>query len=199
MLFIKKNWSNILFFGFILFLFTPLGLPTRAFITKGVSFVTTRLFSLDIDENERKSLSSYHWTLSDLNNQKINLDQFKNKVIIVNFWATWCPPCIAEMPSFQDLYDDYKDKVVFLFIAQDDEIKVRKFLLKKKHDIPVYFSNSPRPPEMNSNSLPTTYFINKEGQIVVNKTGAVDWNSNKVRKLLDELIKSSSSSSDEGI
>ena len=188
MKFIKKNLSNILFFVFILFLFTPFGLPVRALLTKGVSYVTTRVFSLDIDENKRENLSSYHWSLTDLNNQKINFDQFKNKVIIVNFWATWCPPCIAEMPSFQDLYDDYKDKVVFLFIAKDDENKVRKFLIKKKHDIPVYFVTSRRPQEMNSNSLPTTYIINKEGQIVVNKTGAVDWNSGKVRELLDELI-----------
>lgn len=189
MIFIKKNWSNILFFGFILFLFTPLGLPTRALLIKGVSYITTRVFSVELNEADQIHLSNYDWKLTDLNNQKVNLDQFKGKVILVNFWATWCPPCIAEMPSFQDLYDDYNDKVVFLFIAQDDENKVRKFLLDKKHDIPVYFPISTRPVEMNSNSLPTTYVINKKGQIVVDKTGALDWNSKKVRYLLDDLIK----------
>ncbi len=193
MKFIKKNLFNIVFFGFIILLITPFGLPLKAFLIKGMSMVTTRVFHIEIDENERVKLSTYQWQLLDLQGEKVNLNEFENQVIIVNFWATWCPPCIAEMPSFQILYDDYKDKVVFLFIAQDDENKVRKFLIKKKHDIPVYFETSRRPEEMNSNSLPTTYIINKEGQIVVNKTGAVDWNSNKVRELLDKLIKSYSS------
>lgn len=186
--FVKKNLSNILFFGFILFLFTPFGLPTRALLIKGVSYLTTRVFSVELDETDQVNLSNYDWQLTDLNNQKINLDQFKDKVILVNFWATWCPPCIAEMPAFQKLYNDYQNRVVFLFVTQDDENKVRKFLLDKEHDIPVYFPISTRPVEMNSNSLPTTYVINKKGQIVVDKTGALDWNSRKVRDLLDELI-----------
>ena len=59
MKFIKKNLSNILFFGFIIFLFTPYGLPVRAILIKGVSFVTTRVFNMEIDENEREILSTY--------------------------------------------------------------------------------------------------------------------------------------------
>ena len=186
--FIKKNLSNIIFFGFIIFLFTPYGLPVRATLTRGVSYVTTRIFNMEIDEDERKVLSSFDWKLVNQNGKIINLDTFKGKVIFINFWATWCPPCIAEMPSLQDLYKDYKEDVVFLFVADDKKNKVKKFIEDKKYTIPVYFQASERPVEIQSNSLPTTYILNTEGKIVVDKTGAADWNSKRVRDLLDELI-----------
>ena len=92
------------------------------------------------------------------------------------------------MPSFQKLYDVYNKEVVFLFVANDEVNKVAKFLSKHEYTIPAYFETSNRPVEMQSNSLPTTYIISKNGEIVVDKTGAVDWNSNKVKNLLDELV-----------
>lgn len=189
MKFIKKNLSNILFFGFILFLFTPYGLPLRATLIKGVSFVTTRVFSMEINKDERIKLSTYDWQLLDIEGNKIDFNSFRNKVIVVNFWATWCPPCIAEMPAFEKLYQDYKNNVVFLFVANDDPKKVEKFISNKGYSHPVYYQLTEAPKDLLSNSLPTTYIINKEGEIVVDKTGAADWNSGKVRDLLDTLIK----------
>ncbi|MCF6296642.1 MAG: TlpA family protein disulfide reductase [Flavobacteriaceae bacterium] len=186
--FIKKNLSNIFFFGFILFLFTPFGLPVRTLLTKGVSFITTQIFDVEVDKEDRKKLSSYNWKLINKKGESVDFNTLKGKVIVVNFWATWCPPCIAEMPSFQKLYDIYKDNIVFLFVASDEKDKVTTFIDKNKYTIPVYFEASNRPVEMESNSLPTTYIINKEGEIVVDKVGAVDWNSKKVKKLLDKLL-----------
>jgi len=188
MKFIKKHWSNIIFFGFIILLFTPYGMPIRTTLIKGMSLVTTQIFNIGIDKEDVKTLTSYNWKLANSEGDIVSFESFKGKVIIVNFWATWCPPCIAEMPSFQKLYDAYKEDVVFLFVANDEEKKVTKFLNKNKYTIPIYFEASNRPAEMQSNSLPTTYIINRNGEIVVDKTGAVDWNSNKVKDLLDELI-----------
>ena len=188
MKFIKKNLSNIIFFGFVLLLFTPYGLPIRTTLIKGMSFVTTQIFNIELDKEDMKTLSSYNWKLVNGEGDIVNFESLEGKVIVVNFWATWCPPCIAEMPSFQKLYDAYKDDVIFLFVASDEENKVAKFLSKNDYTIPVYFEASNRPAEMQSNSLPTTYIINRNGEIVVDKTGAVDWNSNKVKELLDELI-----------
>jgi len=187
--FIKKNLSNIIFIAFIIFLFTPYGLPVRAYLIKGVSFVTTRVFNMEIDKNERVNLNSYEWELVGIDGERINLNSYKDQVILINFWATWCPPCIAEMPSFEELYKDYKDQVVFLFVASDEEAKVKKFITDKGYSFPVYFEMNNRPEEIRSNSLPTTYIINRNGEIVVDKTGAADWNSGKVRDMLDELLK----------
>ncbi|RUA12580.1 MAG: TlpA family protein disulfide reductase [Flavobacteriia bacterium] len=186
--FIKKNLSNIIFFAFIIFLFTPYGLPVRALLIKGVSYVTTRVFNMEIDESERVDLSTYNWNLSDTQGNAVDFNDYKGKVVLVNFWATWCPPCVAEMPSYQDLYNDYKDKMEFVFVASDDQGKVMKFLADKGYKLPVYFQTSKAPEELRSNSLPTTFIIDKKGRIVVDKTGAADWNSGKVRDMLDDLI-----------
>jgi len=187
--FIRKNLSNIIFFGFVIFLFTPYGLTVRALMVRGLSMVTTQIFSLELDQKEIKSVTFNNWELVDINGDRVKVEDFENKVVVVNFWATWCPPCIAEMPSFQKLYDSYKEEVVFLFVANDDKQKVSDFLRKSDYDLPVYFEISNRPLEMNSNSLPTTYIINKNGELVLNKTGAVDWNSSRVRNFLDGILK----------
>jgi thiol-disulfide isomerase/thioredoxin len=186
--FIKKNLSNILFFGFIIFLFTPYGLPVRATLIKGVSFVTTRVLNMEIDKDEQKQLQTYNWELSGLKGETVDFNEFKGQVVLVNFWATWCPPCIAEMPSYQDLYNDYKDKMVFVFVANDDPKKVKKFIADKGYQLPVFLQITKAPDELLSNSLPTTFIIDKTGKIVVDKTGAADWNSGKVKKMLDKLI-----------
>ncbi|MCP4883888.1 MAG: TlpA family protein disulfide reductase [Flavobacteriales bacterium] len=155
---------------------------------KAVSFVTTRLFSLEIDKEDQINLKDYNWQLQGLDEQQVNLESFKGKVIVVNFWATWCPPCIAEMPSFEQLYQDYGEKVVFLFVANDEPERVKIFLEKKDLRIPVFFQTSRAPDEMSSNSLPTTYIINTKGYIVASKVGAADWNSQKVRSLLNDQL-----------
>lgn len=187
--FIKKNLSNIIFIGFIIFLFTPYGLPVRATLIKGVSFVTTRIFNMEIDKDKRVVLSTYNWKLLDVKGNEIDFNSFRDQVIVINFWATWCPPCVAEMPAFEKLYQDYKENVVFLFVANDDPKRVEKFISKKGYSHPVYYQLTKAPKDLSSNSLPTTYIINKQGEIVVNKVGAADWNSSKVRALLDNLIK----------
>jgi thiol-disulfide isomerase/thioredoxin len=186
--FVKKNLSNILFIGFIIFLFTPYGLPVRALLIKGVSMVTTRIFSLETDADKRVQIDSYQWTLQDFSGEKVNFGAFENKVVVLNFWATWCPPCIAEMPGFQELNDLYKDKVSFLFVTSDKKERVNQFMKDKRYTFPVYFQVSPSPGPLKSNSLPTTYIIDQQGMIVVEKAGAADWNSPKVRRILDHLL-----------
>lgn len=188
MKFLRKNLSNILFILFIVFLFTPYGLPVRATFIKAVSFVTTRVFSMEVEKADQIKLANYEWKLVDLEGRERNFESYKGKVIVLNFWATWCPPCVAEMPSFQKLYNDYGDKVVFLFVANDDQEKVHTFLRKKEYRMPVYFQKSSVPEEISSNALPTTYIIDSNGNIVAKKVGAADWNSNKVRELLDQLL-----------
>ncbi len=186
--FIKKHWSNILFFGLIVFMFTPAGMPLRALLIKGVSYITSRVENLEIDKEKRIKLENYQWQLIDNQGEIINFKDFQHKVILLNNWATWCPPCVAEMPSLQALYDDYKDKVVFVFLAHDKPEKVQLFLQKNHLNIPVYYLRTDLPKILQSSSIPTTFIIDKSGEIVVKKTGAADWNSGQVRRILDKLL-----------
>jgi len=186
--FIKKNISNILFVLFIIFLFTPYGIPVRSLLIKGVSIIKTKILPVEMDENDKVKIDTYNWELADLSGGRVNFEAFQGKVIVVNFWATWCPPCIAEMPGFQKLYDEYGDRVSFLFVANDKKDKVQKFIKNKGYTFPVYFPVSNAPQRMQSSSLPTTYFLDTEGKIHVYQVGAADWNSQKVKEVLDNLL-----------
>ena len=179
--FVKKHWSNILFGVLIVLLFIPqTGRPIKVFINRLFAF-SPSVESVD----ERVKLESYNWELVDLNGNSVDFNDFKGKKILVNFWATWCPPCIAEMPSLQALYSDYKNKVVFLFVTNEDDAAISKFLSKNNYDIPIYRRISTPPKAIQTNSLPSTFLINEAGEIVIDKTGAADWNTDKVRALLD--------------
>jgi len=186
--FLKKHWSNILFFGLLIFMFTPAGMPLRALLIKGVSYITSRVENLEIAPEDRLKLTDYNWQLVDQNGHGFNLNKYKGKVILINNWATWCPPCVAEMPSLSRLYEKYHNKMVFLFVAHDKPEKVHLFLQKNSMNIPVVFMQSETPQLLQSASIPTTFVLNKKGEIVVQKTGAADWNSGQVHKILDKLI-----------
>jgi len=184
MKFIKKHWSNILFFAFLaLLVFPQTRMPIQVFVQRIVSFSPS-----EKDKTERETLNGYEWNLQRLNGEEINFSQSEGKVIIVNFWATWCPPCVAEMPSFQKLYDDYGGKVDFYFITSDESEKVKRFLQKNEYTLPVFLQEQQAPKQLRSQALPTTYLISKTGEMVIAEEGAADWNSKKVRALLDYLL-----------
>jgi thiol-disulfide isomerase/thioredoxin len=186
--FIKKYWGNILFFSLIILMFTPAGMPLRAFVIRSVSYVTSRVQNLEIDKNKREKLDNYHWKMIDSKVRHVSFYEFKDKVVVINNWATWCPPCVAEMPSLQKLYNAYKDKVVFIFLVHDKPGNVYKFIEDNHLDVPVYFLPQNMPKILEATTIPTTFIISKTGEIVVKKTGAFDWNSRQVHRILDELL-----------
>jgi thiol-disulfide isomerase/thioredoxin len=186
----KKMIYNIIFFGFIIFLFTPYGKTTKAKILQGVTYVKSMLISPSVSSVEnRVEVSSFNAELKGIYNaNNMNLSEVKGNVVFLNYWATWCPPCVAEMPSVQSLYDDYKDKIAFVFITQDDLNKVDSFYKKKDYNLPTYNLMSAIAQEISTRSLPTTFIIDKKGKVALRETGASNWNSGKVRKLLDGLL-----------
>ena len=104
--------------------------------------------------------------------------------------ATWCPPCVAEMPSLQNLYDVYGDQVDFYFVTAEERDVVDAFMKKKGYTLPVYLQRFNPPAQLQERSIPTTFLIGKHGNIVIKKTGAADWDDEStkaiIRKLLDE-------------
>lgn len=180
----RKKVSNLLWLLlFFVILFTPLGTTLKIWVNRIVSFAPSIT-----QADERSSLSSYNWMLRDFEGNTVNFNRFGDTVVLVNFWATWCPPCIAEMPSLQELYTSYGDRVTFLFVTSETPEVVAAFMQKHDYDLPVYFPVDAPPPELRSNSIPATYLISIDGSIVIDKTGAAQWNSPSVRSLLDDLI-----------
>lgn len=181
----NKKWivNGVFILAVLVLVFTPVGFRIKVFASKLLSTSAAM-----VKEGMQVPLDSYQWKLTDLENRPFDFEAQRGKVILVNFWATWCPPCVAEMPSMQKLYDDYGDKVTFMFVTSDDRQKVENFLKRKNLNLPVYYPVSETPETLKSKLLPTTYIINSKGEIVVAETGAADWNSNKTRALIDDLL-----------
>ncbi|SHJ32447.1 Thiol-disulfide isomerase or thioredoxin [Arenibacter nanhaiticus] len=179
----KRLVTLLMVVALVIFLFTPVGFHIKVQINRLLAFNPT-----PVAEREQQTIGDYDWKLRDLQDSTFYFEAQKGQVILVNFWATWCPPCVAEMPSLQQLYNDYGDKVVFVFVAQDQEKRVKQFLTQNGYELPVYFEASTTPTTLFSKSIPATYIVDKSGKIIVAKTGAADWNSDETRKLLDQLV-----------
>jgi cytochrome c biogenesis protein CcmG/thiol:disulfide interchange protein DsbE len=120
----------------------------------------------------------------------VTLSQFKGKVLVLNFWATWCPPCIEEMPSLVQMQQRMQSKgVTVLAVSVDaDEGNYRRFL--RDHNVSLL---SVRDPDQKSNSLygttkfPETYIIDRDGVMRRKFIGAVDWTEPEIIDYLGKL------------
>lgn len=181
--FLKKHWSNILFVIFLgLILYPKTGGPIKIFVNRLIAFAPS-----EKKESNRETLQSWDWWLLNEEGQRVNLSDHKGQVVIINQWATWCPPCVAEMPSFDEVYQEYGDKVVFLFVSNEGIPKTSEFLQRRSMTLPIYQAYSNPPEQLRSQSIPATFVLDRKGRIAVKKIGAADWNASKFRKLLDEL------------
>ncbi|MEN3324832.1 TlpA disulfide reductase family protein [Mariniflexile soesokkakense] len=182
----KPKLKNIIFLLLIVVLIIPqTRKPIQVLLHKAIAFVKP----VSVNEEKLTKITNYNWKLTDKRNTVINFQTSKGKVVLLNFWATWCPPCIAEMPSMQALYDDYKDKVVFLFVTNDWYSEINPFLTKNNYTFKVYRPASDYPEFFNISTIPRTFLIDKEGNVVIDESGATNWNSNKIRRTIDDLLK----------
>lgn len=179
------EWA--IFLGIIGFLFgTGLHTPVFGFI-QGL-ILKTGIMQPSID-SEDKVAADYNFTLLDKEGHRVPFSEFENKVVFVNFWATWCPPCVAEMPDIHDLYEETQASgTEFVLISLDDDFqKAKDFVKKKGFDFPIYQLASPLPAVYESSAIPTTYVISPQGEIVVTKSGMAKYNTKKFKKFLEEL------------
>lgn len=179
MKFTKKRFFDLLWVVAFAIILIP---TSRAWVLKAISFSP----SIE-DIEDQQALSSYKWLLNGVNTADLNFEDLKNKVVFVNFWATWCPGCVAEKPSIQALYNDYKDKVAFITVTNENKEAVNTYFKKKGYNLPVYNLKTREPKELTSESIPKTFVINKKGLIVIN-SGRADWNTDKIRNYLDVLL-----------
>ena len=183
-----KEWGIILGIVLVLY-FTGLYRPVMSFMQQMI--LSTGIIKPDtsLETDEEYIITDYQWTLQTLDGQPVQFESLKGKVVFLNFFATWCPPCIAEMPGIQDLYESVdSDKIVFMIISRDDSReKPAEFMTKKGYTLPVYMSAGPTPPEFQSTVLPTTFIISPRGEIVSRHTGMADYNNDKVKNFLEEL------------
>ncbi len=130
--------------------------------------------------------------LPDLDGNKMKLSDFKGNVVVVNFWATWCPPCRAEIPSMQRAWDILKKHNVTLLAIHvgGNEDKIWSFLTDFNVDFPVLLDArskvSRRWPMM---GLPTTFIIDPQGKIALRAIGGREWDDPALIKSILALTK----------
>lgn len=131
----------------------------------------------DAAGEKSQELVAFDFTVYDTDGNAVKLSDFFGKPVIINFWATWCPYCIEEMPVFEEKYKTYGDDIHFLMIdsvdGQRETIeKGEKFINEKGYTFPVYFdSDFEASYAYQAYSLPTTVFIDKDGYIVAYHPG----------------------------
>jgi len=133
------------------------------------------------------------FTLKNLDGKEINLKDFKGKTVLLNFWATWCEPCLEEMPAMQKAYNTLRDKgfvILAVSIDRDSREKnVRAFAKKFGLSFHVLFDSKQRVRDKYfNNALPTSYLINTKGKLKGFIAGARDWGSNDAIALINNLI-----------
>ena len=123
----------------------------------------------------------YTMDLTDLEGVTALCSQFSGKVVVLNFWATWCTPCIAEMPSLQGLRDRTADLGVrFACISSEEPDAVRKFIDKRAIELPMYFLVGEPPECFTSRAIPATYVLDRTGMIALRHIGAASWDAERV-------------------
>jgi thiol-disulfide isomerase/thioredoxin len=130
------------------------------------------------------------FVLRDLEGSALPFSNLQGRVLFVNFWATWCAPCVEEMPTISILAESLRDTdVEFLLISIDDfQRDVRRFVSRQQLTVPVYLRGwKPGESVFAGDMVPATFIVNKEGKIAYQHHGAADWNTESIRRFLTEL------------
>ncbi len=115
----------------------------------------------------------YAMDLTDLDGAPVRPSQWQGKVLVLNFWATWCAPCVAEMPSLKRLLDRTADlDVQFGVVTREESAVVRRFIEKRSIDLPIYLLKGEPPECFKTRGIPATYVLDRSGSIAMRHAGA---------------------------
>ena len=123
------------------------------------------LAKLQADDDRRQQAN---FTLTDLQGKSWTLRDLHGKVVLVNFWATWCPPCRKEMPDLESLYERFKDKgFVILAISDEEQTKVQPFIKDRNITYPILLDNARKANDLfQVEGIPKSFVYNREGKLV---------------------------------
>ena len=134
--------------------------------------------------------ADYAWTLEDLDGKPVEFGRFKGRAVFLNLWATWCGPCLDELPAIASLAANPRLKgVAFACVSTDGDVaELRRFVAEHKLKLPVYRASS-LPLAFQTEGIPATFLIGPDGKVVASEVGAAQWDHPDVVDLLERLSK----------
>jgi thiol-disulfide isomerase/thioredoxin len=143
-----------------------------------------------LENSAMSTPAAYDWTLFDLDDQPLSFSRFKNKPVFLNIWATWCGPCVGEMPSIATLARDPRlagTNIEFVCVSTDDRSdEVRRFLEGKDWSM-TFLRAETLPPVFVTQGIPATFIIATDGRIVASEVGSADWHEARVVEFLKKF------------
>lgn len=191
----KKTKKSFIEYGIIIAIFGGLyisGLHTEVlgFLQRGILATGIMDPKLENDpaivENKAYPPADFSMSLINSKGERVPMEDLRGKVIFLNIWATWCPPCVAEMPGINKLYQDVdKDKVAFIMLSVDQDFqKAVGYNNRKGYDFEVYEAAGGMPQMYLTQSIPTTYVIDAKGNLVLTHMGMGDYDTKDFRQFL---------------
>ncbi|GAB2470566.1 hypothetical protein GCM10011375_38840 [Hymenobacter qilianensis] len=185
---------------FALVLFTPLRTPVLSGLQRGL--LATGLWKAQLPaipaapvspavSSPSASAYPHHLPLVTLDGKPVNLSELKGKVVFVNLWASWCPPCVAEMPGIHSLYQKMDPKkVAFVLLSLDENpAKAQAMIQRRGYTFPVYFPTGPLPAPFDSNALPSTVILDPQGQVAARHEGMAEYDTPEFKAALEKLAR----------
>lgn len=180
----RKTGLNILLILFVLsFFVTPVGHFGKVLLNR----IFAKPPTVIVPESRGK-ITDYDWRLKDGDWNYINFEKSRGKVVLINFWASWNVPSVAQLHDFQKLYDKYGKQMDFYIITDEEREDPEEVIAEGGYTFPITYQIIGEPSPIKLLPPPGSYLLDRQGSIVIHQEAISDWDNDKVYGVLDQLI-----------
>ncbi len=186
---LKEYWrkpavKNLVFLAFL----------AVAYFTDFPKWINVQVRSVTLSQpditpaNERKQVFVSDAELLNAQGESVRLSAYKGQPMLVNFWASWCVPCLAEFPSLEELETELGDQVAFLYVTNENQEAFDQFLADRPERSSFYRQLTRMPAPFEHQAIPATFLLNADGEVVYSKFGAAKWSSEETVAEIKRLL-----------